>query len=70
MKDEADTVCLPGTAWRAPEAVEELEQRLGKAVITVNQATIWMALREVVWKKLGISGSGYLTGPIDLPSLF
>ncbi len=42
---EADTVFLPGTAWRAVEVVEELEKRLGKTVITVNQATFWKALR-------------------------
>jgi maleate isomerase len=29
--------------------VDELEQKLGKRVITVNQATIWMALRRVGW---------------------
>ena len=50
-KDEADTIFLPGTAWRALDAVEELEQRLGKTVISVNQATIWMALRRVGWTK-------------------
>jgi len=49
VRDEADTVFLPGTAWRALEAVDELEQKLGKRVITVNQATIWMALRRVGW---------------------
>ena len=41
---EADTVFLPGTAWRAVEIVDELEKRLGKTVITVNQATFWKAL--------------------------
>jgi maleate cis-trans isomerase len=49
VRDEADTVFLPGTAWRALEAVDELEQKLGKTVITVNQATIWMALRWGGW---------------------
>ena len=42
---EADCVYLPGTAWRAVEVVDELERRVGKPVITVNQATLWMALR-------------------------
>ena len=41
---DADTVFLPGTAWRALEVVEQLEQRLGRTVITVNQATIWATL--------------------------
>ena len=44
VKPEADTVFLPGTAWRAMEVVDELERELGQTVITVNQATIWNAL--------------------------
>jgi maleate isomerase len=58
-QDDADTIFLPGTAWRALDAAEELEQRLGKTVITVNQATIWMALRRLGWKKQ-IDGFGSL----------
>ena len=58
-KDEADTVFLPGTAWRALEAAEELEQRLGKTVITVNQATIWNALRTAKWTE-PVDGYGKL----------
>ena len=45
--EDADTVYIPGTAWRALEIVEELEKRLNKTVITVNQATIWKALRMI-----------------------
>ena len=59
VKKEADTAFLPGTAWRALEVAEALEQELGKAVITVNQATIWMALREVGWME-AIEGYGRL----------
>ena len=58
-REEADTIFLPGTAWRALDAAEELEQKLGKTVITVNQATIWMALRRVGWTK-PIDGYGSL----------
>ena len=47
------------TAWRALDATEELEQRLGETVITVNQATIWMALRRMGWTK-PIDGFGSL----------
>ena len=47
---EADGVFISCTAWRALEVVEELEQRLGKPVVTSNQATIWLAL-----KRLGIT---------------
>ncbi|MCH8138796.1 MAG: hypothetical protein IH926_07570 [Proteobacteria bacterium] len=49
VKDEADTIFLPGTAWRGLDAVEPLEKQLGKTVISVNQATIWLALRRVGW---------------------
>ena len=49
VKDEADTIFLPGTAWRGLDAVEPLEQQLGKTVISVNQATIWLALRRIGW---------------------
>ena len=56
--DFASKVCLPEadalfcscTAWRSVEAVEELERRIGKPVITSNQATIWATFR-----KLGIT---------------
>ena len=58
-REEADTVFLPGTAWRALEAAEELEQRLGKTVITVNQATIWNALRTAGWAE-PVNGYGKL----------
>ena len=58
-EEEADTIFLPGTAWRALDAVEELEQRLGKTVITVNQASIWLALRRLGWTK-PIPGYGSL----------
>ena len=56
---DADTVFLPATAWRALEAVEELEQKLEKTVITVNQATIWMTLRKIGWTE-PIQGHGRL----------
>ena len=58
-RDDADTIFLPGTAWRALDAAEDLEQRLGKTVITVNQATIWMALRRLGWTR-PIAGFGSL----------
>ena len=58
-KDDADTIFLPGTAWRALDTAEELEQRTGKTVVTVNQASIWMALRRLGWTK-PIEGFGSL----------
>jgi maleate isomerase len=47
IRPEADTVFLPGTAWRALEVADELERITGKTVVTVNQASIWMALRRL-----------------------
>jgi len=41
---EADALLCSCTAWRSVEAVDALEQRTGKPVVTSNQATIWMAL--------------------------
>ena len=59
VKPEADTVFLPGTAWRAMEVVDELERNLGKPVVTVNQATIWNALGKLGWRQ-PIEGYGQL----------
>ena len=43
-RDDADALFCGCTAWRALEAVEELETRSGKPVVTSNQATIWASL--------------------------
>ena len=59
VKPEADTVFLPGTAWRTLEVVDELERKLRKTVITVNQATIWNALGKLGWRQ-SIDGYGQL----------
>jgi maleate cis-trans isomerase len=50
-RPEADALLCSCTDWRALEVVDRLEQRLGKPVITANQATIWLVARE-----LGIDG--------------
>jgi maleate cis-trans isomerase len=41
---EADVLLCSCTAWRSVEAVDALERRTGKPVVTSNQSTIWMAL--------------------------
>ena len=63
-QEKADTIFLPGTAWRALDAAETLEQKLGKTVITVNQATIWMALRRLGWTR-PIPGYGSLLRSLE-----
>ena len=47
VDEKADTVFIPGTAWRALEVVQQMEDRLGRTVITVNQATIWAVLHRL-----------------------
>jgi maleate cis-trans isomerase len=44
-RPEADALLCSCTAWRSVEAVDALERRTGKPVVTSNQATIWAALR-------------------------
>ena len=48
-RPEAEALFCSCTAWRSVEAVEALEQRLGKPVVSSNQAMIWAA-----FGKLGI----------------
>jgi len=43
-RPEADLLLCSCTAWRSVEAVDALERRTGKPVVTSNQSTIWMAL--------------------------
>ena len=51
-REEADVLFCPCTGWRAMEAAPELEQRLGKPVVTAVQATAWR-----VFRKAGITQS-------------
>ena len=46
-RPEADALLCSCTAWRSLEAVAELEQRIGKPVVTSNQASIWASYRAV-----------------------
>lgn len=44
-RPEADALFISCTAIRAVDAVERIEQTLGKPVVTANQAMIWQSLR-------------------------
>ena len=44
---EADALLCSCTAWRSLEAVDELEKRTGKPVVSSNQATIWATFRNL-----------------------
>jgi maleate cis-trans isomerase len=46
-RPDADALLCSCTAWRSVEAVEEIERRIGKPVVTSNQAAIWASLRAV-----------------------
>ena len=56
---DADALLCSCTAWRSVEAVDALERRTGKPVVTSNQATIWTALRALGLKQT-IRGFGRL----------
>lgn len=58
-RSEADAVVMPGGNMPCLGAVEELEQRLGKPVITTNAAGIWALLRRF-GGYAGIEGFGVL----------
>ena len=46
-RPEADALLCSCTAWRSVEAVDEIEPRTGKPVVTSNQSRIWAALRSL-----------------------
>ena len=56
-RPDADGYLLSCTNTRTIEAIEELERRTGKAVITSNQATLWACL-----KNLGVAFSNHKLG--------
>jgi maleate isomerase len=58
-RPEADALLCSCTAWRSVEAVEEIERRTGKPVVTSNQASIWMTLRRL-GHRAPIAGFGRL----------
>lgn len=53
--DEADTVFLGGSGFRAARAIEELERRTGRLVLTANQVLLWSILvaTSTPWKLMG-----------------
>jgi maleate cis-trans isomerase len=58
-RDDADVLFCPCTAWRSMEAAAELEQRLGKPVVTAVQATAWRTFRKAGITQ-SIAGNGRL----------
>lgn len=56
---EADGLFVSCTDFRAAQVAEEIEERIGKPVVTSNQAAFWQAIREVGYAK-PIRGYGKL----------
>jgi maleate cis-trans isomerase len=46
-RPEADALLCSCTAWRSVEVVDEIERRVGKPVVTSNQASAWAAFRKI-----------------------
>ena len=46
-RPEAEAIVLSCTNWQTLEAIERIEVKTGKPVITTTQATIWAALRAI-----------------------
>jgi len=59
MNENAEALFISCTALRAAGCVRELEQRIGKPVITSNQALIWRCLR-IAGVEKSIAGYGQL----------
>ena len=56
---DADALFCSCSAWRAMEAADELENNLGKPVITTNQATFWRVMQKLEVND-PVSGGGRL----------
>lgn len=58
-RPDAEAIVLACTNWKTMDVLEELEQELGKPVISTTQVSIWSALR-MIGETNPISGYGRL----------
>lgn len=58
-RPEAQAIVLACTNWKTMDVLEELEQELGKPVISTTQVSIWAALR-MIGETKAIEGYGSL----------
>ncbi|SPA46663.1 MULTISPECIES: maleate cis-trans isomerase family protein [Cupriavidus] len=58
-RPEAEAIVLACTNWKTMDVLEELEQELGKPVISTTQVSIWAALR-MIGETNAIEGYGSL----------
>lgn len=65
--DQADTVFLGGNGFRAAPAIEELERRTGRLILTANHVLLWSILvaTHTPWK---LTGYGRLLRDVRFPS--
>lgn len=59
LREEADTLLIPDTALHSAAWLTDLEQAIGKPVLTANQVSFWEALR-LCGKLTPQSGLGHL----------
>lgn len=58
-RPDAQAIVLSCTNWRSMEVIEQLEQELGKPVLSTTQVSIWAALR-MIGETQSIEGYGRL----------
>lgn len=59
VDEAADAAFLAGNGFRAAGAIEELERRTGRAVLTANQVLLWSVLA-ATGRRWDVTGSGRL----------
>ena len=56
---EADGLFVSCTDFRAAQVIDEIEAKIGKPVVTSNQASFWQSVRKAGYEK-PLSGFGRL----------
>lgn len=64
---EADAIFISCTNWHVVEAIDDLEARHGKPVVTSNQAGAWAALRTIGIDEPVVGHGQLLTLPVAMP---
>jgi len=62
-RPDAEAIVLACTNWKSMEVIDQLEQVLGKPVVSTTQASMWAALRII--GAPGISGYGRLLRELE-----
>ena len=61
LRDDAEAVFIGGTGFRAAQAIDALEERLGRPVLESNQVLLWSILAQV-HADVEVGGYGRLFG--------